>query len=123
MLLMASLMVIFFFGGWLPPIFFKYTIFEGFWFFFKITIIAFSYIWVRATLPRYRYNQLMSIGWKIFLPLTFGLLIFYIGLLIFLDGLPVNFDFYTIDIESLLSLRDSKELFFKFKNYVINFKK
>jgi len=115
MLLMAAIMVIFFFGGWLPPIFLNFEIFEGFWFFFKITIIAFFYVWVRATLPRYRYNQLMSIGWKIFLPITFGLLIFYAGILIFFDGLPVNVDYNTFVIESCFNLRNNKEVFLDLK--------
>ena len=84
-----------------------------------ISFIAFSYVWVRATLPRYRYNQLMSIGWKIFLPITFGLLLFYAGLLIFFDGLPVNSDYGTFIIESSLNIRDKKDLFLMFKNIEI----
>ena len=119
MLLMAALMVIFFFGGWLPPMLLNFEIVEGFWFLIKITFIAFSYVWVRATLPRYRYNQLMSIGWKIFLPITFGLLLFYAGLLIFFDGLPVNSDYGTFIIESSLNIRDKKDLFLMFKNIEI----
>ena len=119
MLLMAAIMVIFFFGGWLPPVLLNFEIFEGFWFFIKITIIAFSYVWVRATLPRYRYNQLMSIGWKIFLPITFGLLLLYAGILLCFDGLPVNSDYGTFIIESAFSLRDNKEVLFNFKDIVI----
>lgn len=121
MLLMAALMVIFFFGGWLSPFLMNFEIFEGFWFFIKIIFIAFSYVWVRATLPRYRYNQLMSIGWKIFLPITFGLLLFYAGLLIFFDGLPVNSDYGTFVLESGLNLKDKKDLFLMFKD--LNIKK
>ena len=65
MLLMCSLTVIFFFGGWLPVF---TTIFSDFFFFsIKILFFVFVFIWVRAALPRYRYDQLMSIGWKIFL--------------------------------------------------------
>lgn len=119
MLLMAALMVIFFFGGWLPPFLFHFEILEGFWFLIKITFIAFSYVWVRATLPRYRYNQLMSIGWKIFLPITFGLLLFYAGLLILFDGLPVNSDYGTFIIESILNIKDKKDLFLMFKDIEI----
>lgn len=121
MLLMAALMVIFFFGGWLPPLLLHFEIFEGFWFFVKIIFIAFAYVWIRATLPRYRYNQLMSIGWKIFLPITFGLLILYAGLLILFDGLPVNSDYGTFLVESGLNLRDKKDVLLMFKD--LNIKK
>ena len=120
MLLMAAIMVIFFFGGWLPPVILHFELFESFWFFVKITFIAFSYVWVRATLPRYRYNQLMSIGWKIFLPITFGLLLFYAGILILFDGLPVNSDYGTFLVESGLSLRDKKEVFLMLKDITVN---
>ena len=120
MLLMAAIMVIFFFGGWLPPLILHFELFESFWFFIKITFIAFSYVWVRATLPRYRYNQLMSIGWKIFLPVTFGLLLFYAGILILFDGLPVNSDYGTFIVESGLSLRDKKEVFLMLKDITVN---
>lgn len=67
MLLMSSLNVILFFGGWLPilPIFFC-----SFWFGIKICFFVFLFIWIRAALPRYRYDQLMSLGWKAFLPLS-----------------------------------------------------
>ena len=119
MLLMAAIMVIFFFGGWLPPVILHFELFESFWFFVKITFIAFSYVWVRATLPRYRYNQLMSIGWKIFLPITFGLLLFYAGILILFDGLPVNSDYGTFLVESGLSLRDKKEVFLMLKDITV----
>jgi NADH-quinone oxidoreductase subunit H len=120
MLLMAAIMVIFFFGGWLPPVILHFELFESFWFFVKITFIAFSYVWVRATLPRYRYNQLMSIGWKIFLPITFGLLLFYAGILILFDGLPVNSDYGTFLVESGLSLRDKKEIFLMLKDITVS---
>ena len=116
MLLMAAIMVIFFFGGWLPPVILHFEIVESFWFFIKITFIAFSYVWVRATLPRYRYNQLMSIGWKIFLPVTFGLLLFYAGLLLLFDGLPVNSDYGTFLYESGLTLKDNKDILLLFKD-------
>ena len=45
-------------------------------FIIKSLLILFTFIWVRATLPRYRYDQLMTLGWKVFLPLTFGYLVF-----------------------------------------------
>ena len=72
MILLSALNVILFFGGWLPPfntIFFKAV--PGFvWFALKICFFLFLFIWVRATLPRYRYDQLMRLGWKIFLPIS-----------------------------------------------------
>ena len=72
MILMASMSTILFLGGWLPPFnwhFFDYI--PGYiWFLSKVMILLFIFLWVRATLPRYRYDQLMSLGWKLFLPLS-----------------------------------------------------
>ncbi|KIE05352.1 NADH-quinone oxidoreductase subunit H [Candidatus Jidaibacter acanthamoeba] len=72
MILMSAITVILFMGGWLPP--FGIT-FLGFvpgiiWFCLKIMFCLFIFIWVRAALPRYRYDQLMRLGWKVFLPLS-----------------------------------------------------
>jgi NADH-quinone oxidoreductase subunit H len=71
MILMSAVTSIFFLGGWLG-IFFHGTV----WFALKIVFILFVFIWIRATLPRYRYDQLMGLGWKVFLPLSLGFLIF-----------------------------------------------
>ena len=61
--------VLLFFGGWLPLPFFSFL--PGFfWFSFKLIILLFLFIWVRAAFPRYRYDQLMRLGWKVFLPLS-----------------------------------------------------
>ncbi len=72
MILMSSLTTILFLGGWYPPIdigIFSYI--PGFiWFFLKVCIILFLFVWIRATLPRYRYDQLMRLGWKVFLPIS-----------------------------------------------------
>ena len=72
MILMSSMSTILFLGGWLPPLdidFFQNI--PGFiWFLLKVTFLLFLFLWVRATLPRYRYDQLMKLGWKIFLPLS-----------------------------------------------------
>jgi NADH-quinone oxidoreductase subunit H len=82
---MSSLLVILFLGGWIPIIdkFLFYFIPLWFWFFIKLIFILFSFIWVRATLPRYRYDQLMCLGWKVILPISLAILFFYIFLLLF----------------------------------------
>lgn len=74
-LLMCSLLSILFLGGWLPFINLLNFIPGPVWFSFKIIIFVILFIWVRAAFPRYRYDQLMRLGWKIFLPLTFAYLI------------------------------------------------
>ncbi len=72
MILLSALNVILFFGGWLPPFNNPFLqIIPGYvWFALKISFFLFLFIWVRASLPRYRYDQLMRLGWKIFLPLA-----------------------------------------------------
>jgi NADH-quinone oxidoreductase subunit H len=80
-ILMCSLIVILFFGGWLPLFYFIY-IPNWFWFSIKIIFFMFLFIWVRGSLPRYRYDQLMNLGWKIILPLSFALLLYSIGLIL-----------------------------------------
>jgi NADH-quinone oxidoreductase subunit H len=57
-------------GGWLPPFEFLSFIPGIIWFLLKILFLLFCFIWVRATLPRYRYDQLMRLGWKVFLPVS-----------------------------------------------------
>jgi NADH-quinone oxidoreductase subunit H len=86
-ILMCSLNVILFFGGWLMPTFCNF-IPGTFWFALKVIIMIFLFILVRAMLPRYRYDQLMSLGWKVFLPLSLGFFLFYAGLFIGFDWLP-----------------------------------
>src|SRR5690606_16523962 len=70
MILMSATCSILFLGGWLPPFdMAPFTWIPGpIWFFAKISFILFIFIWARATLPRYRYDQLMRLGWKVFLP-------------------------------------------------------
>ena len=86
MILVSALVAVFFLGGWLSP-------FSGFdihltgpawwvwvgeqfftasflWFWFKVCCFLFVYLWIRATFPRYRYDQIMRLGWKVFIPLT-----------------------------------------------------
>ena len=87
MLLMATIIVLLFFGGWLPIISIL-GFMPGVWLSVKVIIFCFIYILVRAALPRYRYDQLMDIGWKLFLPLSLGYLVFVVGILFAFDGLP-----------------------------------
>lgn len=72
MILISSMAVVLFLGGWLPPadIAIFHAIPGPIWFIIKTFFILFCFIWVRATLPRYRYDQLMRLGWKIFLPVS-----------------------------------------------------
>lgn len=91
MLLMATIIVLLFFGGWLPIISIL-GFMPGFWLSIKVIIFCFLYILVRAALPRYRYDQLMDIGWKLFLPLSLGYLLFIVGVLFSCDALPQVFE-------------------------------
>jgi NADH-quinone oxidoreductase subunit H len=72
MMLVSSVTTILFFGGYLPPFNLEFLSFvPGFiWFALKVSFLLFCFIWIRATTPRYRYDQLMRVGWKFFLPLT-----------------------------------------------------
>lgn len=98
MILMSVLTVILFLGGWLLPFNLHNFIAPEFILAVKTLFICFYFIWVRATFPRYRFDQLMALGWKIFLPFTLGFLIFEIGFLKVTNGLPIN-EFY--DFNSL----------------------
>jgi NADH-quinone oxidoreductase subunit H len=77
MILISALTVIFFFGGWLSP-FDGWSWFEGtllaepgfFWFGLKTLVPMFTFLWLRATFPRYRYDQIMRLGWKALIPVT-----------------------------------------------------
>ena len=75
MILMSAICAILFLGGWLPPFAIPpFTWLPGpIWFFLKIAFVLFIFIWARATLPRYRYDQLMRLGWKVFLPASLDL--------------------------------------------------
>jgi NADH:ubiquinone oxidoreductase subunit H len=89
-LLMSTLCVILFLGGWLAPSFLViFSIPQEIWFGFKLLFVIFSFIWVRAALPRYRYDQLMRLGWKVLLPISLGYVIFFSSLLVVFDWLPI----------------------------------
>ena len=90
MILMSSLTVILFLGGWYPPIdIFPLNLIPGLlWFVLKVFLILFIFLWVRATFPRYRYDQLMRLGWKIFLPFTLIWVVITSAVLFYFDLLP-----------------------------------
>ena len=90
MLLMSSMTSILFLGGWLPLInFLPFNLIPGpLWFGIKICIFVILFCWIRAALPRYRYDQLMDLGWKTFLPLSLGWLLFTSSVLISFNWLP-----------------------------------
>mgnify|MGYP000608994832 FL=1 len=71
-ILMCGLNAILFWGGWLPPVDWAplYAVPGIVWFFSKILIFFFIFSWIKATVPRFRYDQLMRLGWKVFLPLS-----------------------------------------------------
>ena len=90
MILMSAMTVILFLGGWLPPFdIFPFNIVPGIiWFTAKIIFILFLFIWVRGTFPRYRYDQLMRLGWKIFLPLSLFWVVVTASFLTIFDMVP-----------------------------------
>ena len=89
-ILMSAMTSILFLGGWLPP--FDIAPFNWIpgplWFFGKIAFVAFCFLWVRATFPRYRYDQLMRLGWKVFLPFSLFWLVLTAGVLVAFDLAP-----------------------------------
>jgi len=90
MILMSAMATILFCGGWLPPLnLYPLTRVPGpVWFFLKVSFFLFLFLWVRGTLPRYRYDQLMRLGWKIFLPLSLVWVILTAGFLMISGRLP-----------------------------------
>lgn len=88
MLLMSSLNVILFFGGWLPPMNVLAFIPGFVWFGLKICFFVILFVWMRAALPRYRYDQLMGLGWKVFLPLSLTYLMLTFLILVSFNLMP-----------------------------------
>jgi len=90
MILMSAMTSILFLGGWLSPIpFAPFTWVPGpIWFIAKICLVLFMFVWVRATFPRFRYDQLMRLGWKVFLPMSLGWLVLTAGVLLAMGWLP-----------------------------------
>ena len=90
MILMSAMTSILFLGGWLAPFgVVPFTWIPGpVWFALKIAFVLFCFLWVRATFPRFRYDQLMRLGWKVFLPLSLGWLVLTAGVLVGMGWLP-----------------------------------
>ena len=90
MILMSAMTSILFLGGWLPPIdIAPFNWIPGpIWFALKIALVLFMFLWVRATVPRYRYDQLMRLGWKIFLPFSLFWVVLTAGVLVTFGWLP-----------------------------------
>ena len=82
MLLMSSLTTILFLGGWLPPFNFLNFIPDSIWFGLKVVFFVILFVVARAILPRYRYDQLMRLGWKVFLPFTISWFLYTSSILI-----------------------------------------
>lgn len=90
MILMSAMTTILFLGGWLPPFGITALAFVPgiIWFALKTALILFFFIWARATLPRFRYDQLMRLGWKVFLPFTLIWVVLMAGTLMTFNALP-----------------------------------
>ncbi|MGE0253999.1 MAG: NADH-quinone oxidoreductase subunit NuoH [Alphaproteobacteria bacterium] len=94
MILMSGMTTVLFLGGWLAPfniapiLWIPEAMWSVFWFMAKLSLVLFIFLWVRATLPRYRYDQLMRLGWKVFLPLSLLWVVVTAGALIAFGWLP-----------------------------------
>ncbi len=90
MILMSAMTSVLFLGGWLPPFdVAPFTWLPGpVWLALKICFVLFFFIWIRATFPRYRYDQLMRLGWKIFLPASLAAVVIVAGVLVAFDMVP-----------------------------------
>ncbi|PZP85526.1 MAG: NADH-quinone oxidoreductase subunit NuoH [Azospirillum brasilense] len=90
MILICGMTTILFLGGWQAPLDVAWLSWvpTGIWFALKVVLCLYVFLWVRATFPRYRYDQLMRLGWKIFLPLSLLWVVGTAGYLVFTDTLP-----------------------------------
>jgi NADH-quinone oxidoreductase subunit H len=92
MILMAAIMTILFLGGWQAPFNLSWIGWDWVppfvWFAAKVCFVLFFFLWSRATLPRFRYDQLMRLGWKVFLPFSLFYVVFVAGLLLYTGNLP-----------------------------------
>ena len=93
MILMCAMTTILFLGGWLPPFeVAPFTWVPGpIWLIFKICVLLFLFLWIRATFPRYRYDQLMRLGWKVFLPISLASVVLVAGVVLVFDIAPLQY--------------------------------
>ena len=92
MILMSGMTTVLFLGGWLPPMHVEpFTWIPGpVWFALKMSAVLFVFLWVRATFPRYRYDQFMRLGWKVFLPISLAAVAIVGGAVVAFDLAPVK---------------------------------
>ncbi len=90
MVLMSAITTVLFLGGWLPPFGIEALAFVPgpIWFVLKVCAVLFFFFWTRATFPRYRYDQLMRLGWKVFLPFSMVWVVVVAGALIYMNAVP-----------------------------------
>jgi NADH-quinone oxidoreductase subunit H len=90
MIITSAMLVILFMGGWFPPFGLDFLAFlpAPIWFIIKICFVLFLFLLIRAAYPRYRYDQLMRIGWKVFLPLSLFWVVLVSSLLLYKNMLP-----------------------------------
>jgi NADH-quinone oxidoreductase subunit H len=90
MILMSAMTAILFLGGWYAPVEVSWLAWVPpvIWLILKIALVLFVFLWVRATFPRYRYDQLMRLGWKVFLPLSLLWVVLTSGYLVYFNQLP-----------------------------------
>lgn len=88
-LFMSSLTSIIFLGGWQSPVPWILPA-SVIWFALKVMFVLFLFVWIRGTNPRYRYDQLMYLGWKVLLPQALGWIVFYSAFFYFVNALPVS---------------------------------
>ncbi|MDE2459103.1 MAG: NADH-quinone oxidoreductase subunit NuoH [Rhodospirillales bacterium] len=86
MIMISGMTTVLFLGGWLSPL--PFLPGGVLWFLIKVFICLFVFVWVRATLPRYRYDQLMALGWKVFLPISLVYLVAVAGVVEYFGWLP-----------------------------------
>jgi NADH-quinone oxidoreductase subunit H len=90
MILLSAMAAVLFLGGWMSPIpFAPFTLVPGvIWFALKIAFLLFVFSWTKGTLPRYRYDQLMRLGWKVFLPASLGWVVITAAVLVYGGWVP-----------------------------------